>query len=318
MYQIGIDIGGTGVKAGLVDNGRIISYRSIKTRVGEGADAIIDDIAELVKFLKEEAGSTVVTGVGVGCPGAITSSIGMVDFSGNLKWNFVPLGDKLAAKVGLPVRVSNDANVAALGEAKYGAGKKYNNSVMVTLGTGVGGGIIIDGKLFEGNQSKGAEIGHTVVKAGGEKCPGCQRRGCFEAYSSATALIRDTKRAMKKYPDSLLWKVCPDIEKVNGKTVFEARLLGDKPAIEVYNDYIRMLGESLVNIINTFRPEAIILGGGICAEGDVLLAPLKKFIAENAFGEGPHVGLHVATLKNDAGIIGAAALVEWANQKNLT
>lgn len=314
MYQIGIDIGGTGIKAGLVENGKIISSRKVPTRVNDGADAIIDDIAKIVVELKEEAAPAVVTGVGIGCPGAISSSAGVVDFSGNLKWSYVPLGEKLNKKVCLPVRVSNDANVAALGEARYGAGKKYNSSVMITLGTGVGGGIIIDGKLFEGNQSKGAEIGHSVIRAGGEKCQGCGRHGCFEAYSSATALIRDTKRAMQKNPDSLLWKVCPNIDDVNGKTVFEARLLGDKAAIGVFDEYIHMLGESLVNIVNTFRPEAIILGGGICAEGDVLLAPLKKFIAENSFGEGPHVGLHVASLKNDAGIIGAAALVEWANK----
>ena len=313
MYQIGIDIGGTGIKAGLVEEGKIIASKSIPTRVDDGVDIIVDDIVQLINYLREEAGSNIITGVGIGCPGTITSSAGVVDFSANLNWKFVPLADKVNAKVSLPVRVSNDANVAALGEAKYGAGKKFNSSIMVTLGTGVGGGIIIDGKLFEGNQSKGAEIGHSVIKSGGEKCS-CGRRGCFEAYSSATALIRDTKRAMQKNPGSLLWKVCPKIDDVNGKTVFDARLLGDKAAIAVYDEYIRMLGESLVNLVNTFRPEAIILGGGICAEGDVLLLPLKKYIAEHSFGSGPHVGLYVASLKNNAGIIGAAALVEWVNK----
>ena len=227
-------------------------------------------------------------------------------------WDSVPLGERMQKLTGYPTRVCNDANAAALGEAKYGAGKAYQNSVFITIGTGIGSGIIIDGRLYEGNQSKGAEIGHVVIKSGGEPCT-CGRRGCFEAYSSATALIRDTTRAMLKDPDSKLWTVCPDIDKVNGKTVFDAMLMDDKTAQGVFDNYIRMLGEGLVNIINALRPEAIILGGGVCAQGDGLRVPLKKYIAKYAFGEGPHVGLHIASLKNDAGIIGAAALVAWSN-----
>ena len=167
-------------------------------------------------------------------------------------------------------------------------------------------------RLFEGNQSKGAEIGHVVIKSGGEPCT-CGRRGCFEAYSSATALIRDTKRAMLRNRNSKLWEICPDIDNVNGKTLFDGMLAEDRTAKRVFKNYITMLGEGLVNIINALRPEAIILGGGVCAQGEVLLTPLRKFIDEYSFGEGPHVGLHTATLKNDAGIIGAAALVAWAD-----
>ena len=312
MYQIGIDIGGTSIKAGLVSDGRIISWKSVPTDTDAGADKIIGDIAQMVNALKDDAGDKIITGVGIGCPGAVNSCTGMVDHAYNLKWDYVPLGERMQKLTGYPTRVCNDANAAALGEAKYGAGKAYQNSVFITIGTGIGSGIIIDGRLYEGNQSKGAEIGHVVIKSGGEPCT-CGRRGCFEAYSSATALIRDTTRAMLKDPDSKLWTVCPDIDKVNGKTVFDAMLMDDKTAQGVFDNYIRMLGEGLVNIINALRPEAIILGGGVSAQGDVLLVPLKKYIAKYAFGEGPHVGLHIASLKNDAGIIGAAALVAWSN-----
>ena len=312
MYQIGIDIGGTSIKAGLVSDGRIISWKSVPTDTDAGADKIIGDIAQMVNALKDDAGDKIITGVGIGCPGAVNSCTGMVDHAYNLKWDYVPLGERMQKLTGYPTRVCNDANAAALGEAKYGAGKAYQNSVFITIGTGIGSGIIIDGRLYEGNQSKGAEIGHVVIKSGGEPCT-CGRRGCFEAYSSATALIRDTTRAMLKDPDSKLWTVCPDIDKVNGKTVFDAMLMDDKTAQGVFDNYIRMLGEGLVNIINALRPEAIILGGGVCAQGDVLLVPLKKYIAKYAFGEGPHVGLHIASLKHDAGILGAAALVAWSN-----
>lgn len=312
MYQIGIDIGGTSIKAGLVKNGRIISWKSVVTDTDAGPDKIIEDIAKMVNELKADAGDKIITGIGIGCPGAITSCTGVVDHAYNLKWNYVPLGEKMQKLTGFPTRVCNDANAAALGEAKYGAGKAYQNSVFITIGTGIGSGIIINGHMFEGNQSKGAEIGHMVIKSDGEPCT-CGRKGCFEAYSSATALIRDTKRAMELHPESKLWEVSPELDQVNGKTVFDAMLLGDTVAQGVFDNYIKMLGEGIVNIINMLRPEAIILGGGVCAQEDVLLVPLKKYIEKYSFGEGPHVALHIASLKNDAGIIGAAALVAWRN-----
>lgn len=314
MYQIGVDIGGTSIKAGLVDEGKIISRRTIPTDIEGGPDKIIRDIAKAIIELKNDAGDRIITGVGIGCPGAISSSTGVVDHAYNLKWDFIPLAEKLQKLVGFPVRVCNDANAAALGEAKYGAGKTFKSSVFITIGSGIGSGIIIDGKLLEGNQSKGAEIGHIVIKAGGEQCT-CGRKGCFEAYSSANSLIRDTKRAMLKNRDSKLWKVCPDINLVNGKTVFDGMLLEDETARKVFKSYVTMMGEGIVNIINALRPEAIILGGGVCAQGDVLLAPLKKYVAKYSFGDGPDVELHIASLQNDAGLIGAAALVEWPDKK---
>lgn len=182
--------------------------------------------------------------------------------------------------------------------------------VLVTLGTGVGSGIVLDGKLFEGNGSAGAELGHMVIHTGGEKCT-CGRQGCFEAYASATALIRQTKRAMQSDSRSAMWKICGgDIEAVDGKTAFDGMRAGDKTAADVVERYISELAAGIVNIANVFRPEIILLGGGICKEGETLLTPLKKILAEELFGgEGnAPVALAAATLGNDAGICGAARL----------
>ena len=206
------------------------------------------------------------------------------------------------------VKVANDANVAALGEKMFGAGKEYNDMVMITLGTGVGAGIIIDGKLFEGNRSAGAEIGHMLLVHGGEQCT-CGRKGCFEAYSSATALIRDTRRAMQNHKDSLMWEI-GSIDNVTGKTPFDYAKK-DKYAAEVVNNYIEMLGSALTDIANIFRPEAIIIGGGVCAQGDNLIVPLKQKIQSELFGAdfgSPEVVLRIAELGNKAGLLGAAAL----------
>ena len=207
----------------------------------------------------------------------------------------------------MPVKIANDANVAALGETLFGCGKNYKTTVMLTLGTGVGGGIVIDGKLFEGNRSAGAELGHSVILAGGEACT-CGRRGCLEAYASATALIRDTKKKMTETPDSKMWEI-GSLDKVNGKVAFDYKD-NDRAAAEVVESYIRMLGVGITNIANVFRPEAVILGGGVCAEGDNLLLPLRKQLSSDIFAKemGPSVEILIATLGNDAGILGAAAL----------
>jgi glucokinase len=209
-----------------------------------------------------------------------------------------------------PVKVSNDANVAALGEAVYGAAKNYNDSIMLTLGTGVGGGIIIGKKIYEGNESKGAEVGHAVIVVGGEPC-NCGRRGCLETYCSATALIRETKRAMLEDKSSLMWKhVNGDIEAVDGETSFACEKLGDAAAAKVVKNYVFYLAESIMNFCNIFRPEAIVLGGGVCAQGDNLLSRVVELCERGYYGyKGtPKVDILIAELKNDAGILGAASL----------
>ena len=247
-------------------------------------------------------------GIGMGVPGMIDGANGMVVYSNNLGWEHFSIGSAVQSLTGLPVKIANDANVAALGEAKFGCGKELSTTCMLTLGTGVGGGIVIDGKLFEGNRSAGAELGHSVIVADGEPCT-CGRRGCLEAYASATALIRDTRRAMEAHPESALWKLAPTTDAVDGKTAF-ACAATDPVAKSVVDRYIRMLGTGIVNLANEFRPEAVILGGGVCAEGDALIVPLQAFLDREIFAgdKGPSVKILTATLGNSAGILGAAAL----------
>ena len=218
------------------------------------------------------------------------------------------IGEELEKLTGLPVKIANDANVAALGETKFGCGKDYNNTVMLTLGTGVGSGIIINGKLFEGNRSAGAELGHSVIVAGGEQCT-CGRKGCLEAYASATALIRDTKRAMHADKNSKMWQI-GSIDNVTGKTAFDYKDI-DEFAKSVVDGYIKKLGAGVTNIVNEFRPEAVILGGGVCAQGDNLIKPLQEFVNKEIFAgsKGPQVKILTATLGNNAGILGAVALL---------
>lgn len=313
MYIFGVDIGGTGIKLGIVDEtGKIVIKSSIPTNADAGYEVIIKNLANQLKKLCEDSGIALseVSAIGIGCPGAINSKKGTVDYSNNLRWTDVPLVDELHKYFDLPIKVSNDANVAALGEHVFGAGKRYNDTVMITLGTGVGGGVVIGDKLFEGNESKGTELGHIVIVHNGELCS-CGRRGCVEAYASATALIRDTKVAMKKDKASKMWGyVGGDINKVDGKTAFECAKTGDYSAQRVVDDYIEYLGEGLCNYINIFRPQALILGGGVCAQGENLLAPLREYVKRYWYGgeKSPHVELLIAELGNDAGLIGAASL----------
>ena len=218
--------------------------------------------------------------------------------------------EKLQKASGFKVKITNDANAAALGEYHFGAGKKYKSLVMLTLGTGVGSGIVFNGKLFEGNLGAGVELGHEVIKIGGEKCT-CGRKGCLEAYASATALIRQAQRAMDGDKESLLWKLTDgNKENVNGKIVFDALREGDKTAEKVVKKYTEYLAAGVTNVINAFHPQAIVLGGGICAAGDVFLTPLKRKVSRQIYGgtKFAPVEIVVASLGNDAGIYGAAAL----------
>lgn len=310
MYCIGIDIGGTGIKAGVVDNkGKILKKAKIPTDVAGGQFKIIDDIAELIVSLVDPDDRDFV-GIGVGCPGAINSATGTVDRAYNLNWENVRLAELLARHINKPIKVTNDANVAALGETIYGVGRMYTDTIFLTLGTGVGGGIVLNNKLYEGNESKGAELGHMVLVVDGEPCT-CGRHGCMEAYCSATALIRETKKAMVKHPESEMWKFTPNIDDVDGRTSFECSKTGDKAACEVVDYYVKYLGEGMLNFANIFRPQAIILGGGVCAQGDYLINKLKDYCKDRDYGfyGMPRFDILTAQLGNDAGIVGAAALI---------
>jgi len=305
-YYAGIDLGGTFIKCGIVDEtGKLLVKDKTPTKKERPYEAVAKDMANFALKLATQAGVKL-SAAGIGSPGSIDSKNGVVVYNNNLKWDDVPLSDEVRAVLGVPVYVLNDANAAALGEQFCGAGNEYRDVIFVTLGTGVGGGIVIDGKLFEGNKSAGAEIGHAVIRMGGEKCT-CGRKGCFEAYASATALIRQTKRAMEKHPESALWGIC-DFDKVDGKTAFDGMRADDKTAAQVVKAYIGYLAEGIANLCNEFRPEAILLGGGVCAEGDTLLEPLKKLVGKMIYGKEGYapVELLTASLGNDAGMFGAA------------
>lgn len=313
MYTIGVDIGGMSIKVGLVDsNGKILLQSRVKT--APTATQCVDNMAEQIKSLLEDLNISIkdIDGIGIGCPGAVTSETGVVAFLPNLGWENVPLADMIKKYYDLPVKISNDANVAALAEAIYGCAKNYNTSIMFTLGTGVGGGIIIDKKLFEGAYSRGAELGHVTLFLDGEPCS-CGRRGCVECYTSATALIKQTKVAMQNDKNSKMWEfVGGDLEKVDGRTAFECSKIGDESAIKVVDTYVYYLAESMLNMFNIFRPDAFILGGGVSAQGDYLVNKLKAYCEKFDYGykNAPRTEILVATLGNDAGIIGAAALLK--------
>lgn len=311
-YYIGIDLGGTFIKGGIVnENGEILICDKTPTEVEKGDKGVAANIAHLAKDLLDRQGIDIseVEGLGIGSPGMIDSAEGNVVYANNLGWENFRICDELSRLLGgIKVKIGNDANVAALGEVKFGAARNYNSAVMITLGTGVGGGIVIDGKLVEGNMGAGAELGHIVIVKGGEQCS-CGRRGCFEAYSSATALIRDTKRTMEEHPDSKMWEI-GSLDKVSGKTVFDYAPV-DAYAKAVVDSYIEHLACGLINYANIFRPEVILLGGGVCAQGDNLIVPLQKLMNKEIYAgdKGPQVPILIAELENSAGLLGAAALL---------
>ena len=314
MYRIGIDLGGTNIVAGVVDDEfRIVATAKCKTRIPRPAEEIVVDMARMAKEAVQNAGLTMadIAYVGVGSPGTCNADTGIVEYSNNLQFEKLPLRDMLGGMLDKAVYIENDANAAALGEALAGAAKGAQSCVCITLGTGVGGGIIIDGKIYGGFNFAGAELGHTVIMVDGELCT-CGRFGCWEAYASATALLNQTRRAMVNHPDSAMWSIAEDLDKVNGRTAFDGMRAGDAVAAQVVDTYIKYIATGLINVINIFQPEVLCIGGGICKEGDTLLKPLAAHIERERYSKysSHQTRLCVATLGNDAGIIGAAFLGE--------
>jgi glucokinase len=312
MYRIGIDLGGTNIVAGVVDeNYKIIAKAKRKTRLPRPADDIIRDMAEIAREAVESAGISMdeVAMVGVGSPGTCNPETGIIEYSNNIRFENVHMCDMLGSLLGKDVYIENDANAAALGEALAGAAKGAQNCVCITLGTGVGGGIIIDGKIYGGFNYAGAELGHTVIMVDGLPCT-CGRNGCWESYASATALIRQTREAMEKNPDSIMWEIAGSLDNVDGRTSFDAMRKGDTAGKEVVDRYIEYIACGLTNMINIFQPEILCIGGGICKEGDTLLKPLEEYIKSERYSKfsAKQTKLCVAKLGNDAGIIGAAFL----------
>ena len=311
-YYLGVDLGGTNIKAGVTDeNGNILLKSSIKTDAAGDAKRIAEQMAGLCLDLVRKTNVSMddVESVGVGIPGTVDAEKGTVIYCNNLKMDGAPVGAMMQEILKKPVYLANDASCAALGEFVCGSGRDHNSIILVTLGTGVGGGIILNGKLWEGLEGAGAEIGHMVLHIGGESCT-CGRRGCFEAYSSATALVNQTKAAMRKHPLSLMNTIADKSGKVSAKTAFDAMKKGDSVAKEVVENYLFYLSEGIANLINIFAPEAIILGGGVCNEGDTLLVPLREQVVAKCYGGDliHHAEISIASLGNDAGLIGAAML----------
>ncbi len=309
---IGIDLGGTNIATGLVsDTGRLICKVSLPTGANRDTEAIVADMARSVTLCLAQAPSTdgPIAGLGVGVPGAVDAAAGMVLRTTNLNWHHLPLAQMLQEHTGLPVFLGNDADCAALGEVLAGSASSYDSAAMITLGTGVGGGFICNKQVFSGWTGGGTEVGHIPMVFGGEPC-GCGNRGCFEAYASATALIRQTRQAMEAHPDSLLWQVCTAIEAVNAKTPFDAAQQGDPVALAVLDQYMEYLAFGLGGVVNLLRPQVIILGGGISNQGEYLLTPLRKKMSKYCYASEfiAPPPLVSATLGNDAGIIGAALL----------
>lgn len=311
-YSVGVDIGGTDIKLGILDhNHHIVAKGICPTEADKGVDTVIQNIISGIHNLFETSGieKKDCTHIGIGCPGTIDPENGVVIYSNNLEWTDVHLKETIEKALGLDVFISNDANCAALGEVTAGFKGKYKNAVVITLGTGVGGGIILDGKIFEGGIG-GAELGHTLIAKDGELCT-CGRKGCLEAYASATALIRQAKEAARLNPDSQLYKMCEgNLDTMNGKIPFDAAKAGDETAQAVINQYTDYLAEGIINMVNIFRPEAIILSGGISKQGDYLTDILKEKVMPNLFGGTTSYlpEIECAVLANDAGIAGAASL----------
>ncbi len=313
MYKLGIDLGGTNIVAGVVDeNFKIIGIGRRKTNISGGAEAIADDMAAATFDAIKDANLTLddIEDMGIGAPGTVDSETGNIPFSNNLYFYDVPLGDMMEQRVGKKFYIENDANAAAYGEYIAGAGKGSNHFVAITLGTGVGSGIIIDGKILSGSNHAGGEMGHSVIVMNGEKCT-CGRHGCWEAYASATALIGQTKQAMIRYPESIMWDICNrDLDTVDGKTAFDAAEKGDVAAKYVVDRYIEYIAVGIANVVNAFQPDMVCIGGGVSKQGDVLIKPIKQFVNGENFARNitKDVVIKTATLGNDAGIIGAAYL----------
>ena len=308
-YYLGLDVGGTAVKMGLFNElDQMIDKTNFPTRT---VQYLVDDIYQnIVKlFQKNNISLDDLKGIGIGFPGHVDGETGVVVYSNNLVAHNFDIVGKLKEKINTYIRISNDANVAALGEYHFGKGKELENIVFVTLGTGVGGGIIIDGKMLEGKNGAGAEIGHMVISTNGQLCS-CGRRGCFETYASATALIRNAQVAMINNPNSLLWETAKSPELLDGMSFFEALEKNDKVAGIIFEEYIEVLAEGLTNLANIFRPDALILGGGISYRGDILMEPLQKRLEKMIYGGqwNARVELMISELKNDAGIYGAYAM----------
>ncbi len=312
MIYVGIDLGGTNIAAGIVgESGKLLHKKSIPTGADRDALAVIKDMAQVAMDVVAENGYTMddVVSVGIGSPGSVDKAKGELVYANNLPFSHTPMRAEMQKYINKPIYIDNDANCAAWAEAMAGATKGVDDSIAITLGTGVGGGIVVNGKLYSGFNFIGGELGHTVIAVDGEPCS-CGRKGCWEAYASATALIRQTKRAAEAHKDSKMWNYTKD-GKFSGRTAFLAAKDGDKAAQEVVDNYVKYVGCGIANMINIFQPEVLVVGGGVANEGDNLLNPVREYVKKETYAKDIKAcRIEKAYLGNDAGIIGAALLKE--------
>ena len=312
VLYIGIDVGGTTAKAGVVDEeGKILAKSVCKTGKERAFEDIAADMAELCRRVVRESGHEMadIAAVGVGIPGEQDPRSGLVAFCNNLGWVNVPLMQRLREALGLSVYVDNDANVAALAESAFGASRDVKSSILVTLGTGVGGGIVENRRVRTGAHGVGGEIGHMVVVMDGEKC-NCGHRGCWEKYASATAIIRMGRALMEEKPDcALARQLGGDAAQLNAKAVLDLAKAGDADCMGIFETYVKYLCVGLANLINIYDPDMIVLGGGVAYAGDFLLDAVRAALGDYVYCPAlSWARVELARMGNDAGIIGAAML----------
>ncbi len=317
MYRIGIDLGGTNIAAGIVNEEfKIIAKDSVPTEASRSSDEITADIAALCRKLCADNSIALsdITSIGIASPGIVNDETGEIIYTNNLPFKHYPILPILKKELGVKeMHIENDANAAAWGEAIAGAAKGSKSSVMITLGTGVGGGIIDDGKVLKGFNSAAGELGHIVIQVDGRPCS-CGRRGCWEAYSSATGLITTTREKLEECEKTgrktVMTELVKEAGKINGRIAFDGKRMGDEAACEVVDEYAKYLASGLASMINIFQPEVVSIGGGISNEGQYLLDLITPLILAQTYGTGTVTSpaIRIATLRNDAGIIGAAVL----------
>lgn len=311
-YTIGIDLGGTTMTAGLVNEEfEIVGKITWATRLPRPAEDLEAALAKLCRTVARENNVTFdqVRYVGIGTPGSVNFTTGLVGYNTNFNYYDWNLGPDMEKLLGCKVYVENDANAAAFGEYIAGGAKGYGDAVIITLGTGIGSGIILGGKILRGFNFAAGEMGHTVIVKDGRPC-NCGRKGCWERYASARALSEDTREAMRGDPDTIMWKIAGDLDHVNAKTAFDGMEKGDATAKRVIDTWLEYVGCGIANVVNTFEPEVVCIGGGVSNQGEVLLAPVRAYVQKETHnittGRCPEICACV--LRNDAGVIGAAAL----------
>ena len=317
MIYAGVDVGGMSIKCCLATSeGEMLAKGSFVTKEGITCAEMAEQTANCLKALADKAGvkQEEIVAVGMGTPGTVDGKKGMIVYSNNIKLDHAPIVKEMKKHFSCPVFVDNDANVAALGEAVFGAAKGLSDVVLVTLGTGVGTGIVVNGKMIVGKGGAGAEGGHIVIKMGGEPCS-CGNRGCFEAYASASALLKQTDRAVARHPDSLLARLWAEKGRV-GLVPFDAAKAGDPAGVSVIRNYVKYVAQGLAALVNIFRPDVVLIGGGISNQGDYFIKRVSRRLNRIVFGAGINAKVKVkaAELKNDAGLLGAVALAIRGNR----